>query len=179
MESEPWAVFFHDIVSNYGIGWAVTAVAAFLILSRLDLVKRIFVERHRIEADREERVSEETTKLLDFLRGEVAAQRQYRTEDAARYEAIIARLREDNSSLTQSIALSERGNSRLRHALRDSLAWAHALYVKCLSYGIEVGALPLDELMQADPDLGAHMQSVMREGREIVQRRIEGPDDTP
>lgn len=170
MAQQEWNAF-QEFVRTFG--WAVTLslAAAYLVLRRLDVVKRLFVGRLHEQNEEREQLSEDTQRLIENLQGDAERQRRWRIEEAARYEEIVSALRADVSRLIRTVESSEAGNSRLRHALNDALTWGAAIRVKALRASVPVEAFPIDNLMKFDSELATRLANIFEEGDRLAAGR--------
>lgn len=176
VEEQGWSAF-HDLVAYFGWGWALILVAAFLVLSRLDIIRRLFVERQKTENEEREQLSEDVQRLIENLRGDADRQRQWRIDESTRYESRIASLEERNSKLVEIIASSERGNSRLRHTVNNLCQWASSVRTRALRAGVPVTPFNLSDMMELDPELAAKMKSIFDEADMMAPPMIEDKSD--
>lgn len=149
----------HELVGQFGWGWVLIGGAGFLILSRFNILQRIFAERHKTHTDEREQLSEDIQQFIETLQKDNAQQRALVIDYGRRIEELQERV----NKLVDAITLSERGNSRLRHALNNVLMWAAGLRRRLRRDGIEIPPFPLDDLLALDPELGKKMQEIFEE----------------
>lgn len=99
------------LAKHLGDGWLLAVVAIIFAVANSGLVPWLFGERRR--------AAEERDRLIEHYAKEADNARRWRAEDGQRYEARIAALDERIEKLIEASVLSERGNSRLRHALNN------------------------------------------------------------
>jgi hypothetical protein len=169
MEDQGWNAL-GSLVDKFGWIWALVFGAIFLLLSRLNVLQRIFVGRQEAENIKHEQLSEDTQRLIDNLQRDADKQRQWRIESDERNERIIVNLRDDVSKLIESVRLSEKGNSKLRHMIDNILVWGADVRIKA-ALALPITPFPLDELMTVDSDLAKKLQDIFDEGDQIIERR--------
>lgn len=149
-------------------GWWVVfgGFICLLIFWRLDQLKNLFSGRH-VEReqnwDEAQDIMERQSKEIERLTQDVERQRTWRAQEAADYEKLIAKQRTEISILIQTVASSEKGNSRLRHALNNVCTIDGALRRTVRNAGVTVKPFPLDTLMELDDEWGARLRDIMRE----------------
>lgn len=161
------------MVQAYGLPVTLLVIGIFFVLVRLDVVKRLFVGRQQAENDEREQLSEDTQRLIDNLRGDADRQRQWRIDEGQRYETQLATMRARYDAVVDSLTSSERGNSRLRHELRDVLTWAAEVRHRARLLGSPLPEFPLKNLTQIDEALALKMKEIFAESDERVAHLLE------
>lgn len=111
-----------------GDGWLFFAAVVIYLIANSGLVPKWLGERRGAHARERAAVNEDRRALIDNYEDEADNQRRWRAEDAERFEreraAYDARLAQKDDIIAKLAATtesSERGNSRLRHALNNIL----------------------------------------------------------
>ena len=125
-----------------GDGWLLIVALGIIIIVRSGVIPKWLGDRRDEHAKERAEAVEERRNLIENYEQEAINQRQWRIEDAKRYEAQrivyeerIVQKDELIAKLIGAVESSERGNARLRHALRNAFQYIAGLRDLSVSRG--------------------------------------------
>lgn len=118
---ESWGEVVKQLAEHFGWGWVVAGGVTYLVVSRLDSVKRLIVGRRRTQNIEREQNWDDAQDIIRNLQEEADRLRRWRDEDARAHERVVENLRQQLTTALETISSEQRGNSRLRHALNNVL----------------------------------------------------------
>lgn len=158
-----WGEVVWSFVEHFGWSLTLPALGVLAFLWRIDLLKWIVSTRGSNRLTEREQNWDDAQDIIKLLREELARVRTAREEEAAELTQRLAEKDDQIRSLIKSIESSERGNSRLRHALNNVCQIDAGIRTRARAAGLDVPPFPLGTLMELDDEWGERLKAFMRE----------------
>lgn len=176
---------FVEAVQKFGWTIVLVGFGVILVFWRFDSFRAVFsgINRHHINERKEN--WEDSQDIIKNLQDELARVRKWRADDNDDFDrqktmlqaqitdlrGQVTELRADNTVLREQVAAmirtvesSERGNSRLRHALNNVCSADAYVRRRARAAGLtDVPPFPSDALMELDDEYGDRLREVMKE----------------